>query len=95
MNVKSLHKQSKPVSMINIYQGTKGMVNAMQILKGQQMKKHKATNGALLVCLDGEAMYECENGAKIVMSNADYVEIPPDRIHWVSAHVDTQLLLIQ
>ena len=95
MNVKSLHTQNKPVSMINIFKGTKGIVNAMQILKGQQMKKHKAANGALLMCLDGEATYECEDGTKILLSNTDYVEIPPDRQHWVSAHKDTQLVLIQ
>ena len=95
MNVKSLHTESKPVSMINIYKATKGIVNAMQILKGQNMKKHKAANGALLVCLDGEATYECEDGTKILMSETDYVEIPPELQHWVSAHADTQFLLIQ
>ena len=95
MNVQSLHTSGKPVSMINIFKGTKGMVNALQILEGMQMKKHRATNGALLICLDGEATYECEDGTKIVITNADYVEIPPTLEHWVSAQKDTQLVLIQ
>ena len=95
MNVKSLHTHGKPVSMINIFKGTKGIVNAMQILEGQQMKKHKAADGALLICIDGETTYECEDGTKVVLSNTDYVNIPPKLEHWVSASKDAQLLLIQ
>jgi len=81
--------------MINIFKGTKGIVNAMQILEGQQLKKHRAADGALLICLDGEATYECEDGTKVLLSSTDYVNIPPKLEHWVSAAIDTQLVLIQ
>ena len=67
----------------------------MQIRRGEQMKKHRAINGALLICLTGEALYECVDGTNEEMSNGDYVNIPPNLEHWVSAHKDAQLVLIQ
>lgn len=95
MNIKELHTQEKPVSAISLFKSELGNATAIQILKGGLLKEHITKTLALLICMEGEVVFENENGLKEKLLPGDYVNIEPMVKHWVEGTIESQLILIK
>ena len=95
MNVKELHTQEKPVSAISIFKSELGNATAIKILKDETLKEHITKIPALLICVEGEAIFENEKGFKETLKTGDYVNIEPMVKHWVKAKIESQFILIK
>lgn len=95
MNIKELHTQEKPVSATSLFKSELGNATAIKILKGEKLKEHITKTPALLLCLEGEVIFENENGKKERLISGDYVNIEPMVKHWVEGSSESQLILIK
>lgn len=95
MNIRQLHTQEKPVSAISIFESELGNATAIKILKDETLKEHITKIPALLICVEGEAIFENEKGFKETLKTGDYVNIEPMVKHWVEAKIESQLILIK
>lgn len=95
MNIKELHTQEKPVSATSLFKSDLGNATAIQILKGEKLKEHITKIPALLICVEGEVIFENENGINETLFPGDYVHIEPMVKHWVDGVIDSQLVLIK
>jgi quercetin dioxygenase-like cupin family protein len=95
MNLKELHSQEKPVSATSLFKSEMGNATALQILKGEKLNEHITKIPALLICMEGEVIFENENGIKETLMSGDYVNIEPMVKHWVEGVIDSQLVLIK
>ena len=95
MNIRQLHTQEKPVSAISIFKSELGNATAIKILKDETLKEHITKIPALLICVEGEAIFENEKGFKETLKTGDYVNIVPMVKHWVEAKIESQLILIK
>lgn len=95
MNIKELHTQEKPVSATSLFKSEMGNATALQILKGGKLKEHITKIPALLICMEGEVIFENEKGIKKSLMSGDYVNIEPLVKHWVEGVIDSQLVLIK
>lgn len=95
MNLKELHTQEKPVSAVSLFKSELGNATAIQILKGEKLKEHITKTSALLICMEGQVIFENENGIKETLIPGDYVHIEPMVKHWVEGTIESQLLLIK
>ena len=95
MNIKELHSQDKPVSVISLFKTEMGHATAIQILKGEKLKEHTTATPALLICLEGEVIFENQKGIKEALMPGDYINIEPMIKHWVEGKEKSQLILIK
>ena len=95
MNIKELHTQEKPVSATSLFKSELGNATAIQILKGEKLKEHITKIPALLICLEGEVIFENEKGISEKLLSGDFVNIEPMVKHWVVASLESQLILIK
>lgn len=95
MNIKSIHTEEKPVSAKKVFATTEGNVTALQIKATGVLKEHTTSVPALLICINGNAVFKNENGVTEYLSSGDMVNIEPNVKHWVEGIQDTQLLLIK
>ena len=95
MNIKELHTQDKPVSAISLFKSELGNATAIKILQGEKLKEHITKTPALLICMEGEVIFENENGIKETLLSGDYVHIEPMIKHWVEGTIESQLILIK
>ena len=95
MNIKELHTQEKPVSATSLFKSEQGNATAIQILKGGLLKEHITKTPALLICVEGEVVFENENGIKETLFSGDYIHIEPMVKHWVEGTIESQLILIK
>jgi quercetin dioxygenase-like cupin family protein len=95
MNIKDLHTQEKPVSATSLFKSEFGNASAIQILKGEKLKEHITKTPALLICMEGEVIFENEKGIKEILMSGDYVNIEPMVKHWVEGTIESQLILIK
>jgi len=95
MNIKELHTQEKPVSAIPIFKSELGNATAIQILQGEKLKEHITKTTALLICIEGEVIFNNEKGIKESLIPGDYVNIEPMVKHWVEGTSESQLILIK
>ncbi|MBS1648060.1 MAG: hypothetical protein JST67_12035 [Bacteroidetes bacterium] len=95
MNIKELHTQEKPVSAISLFKSELGNATAIKILKGEKLKEHITKTPALLICMEGEVIFENEKGIKQTLKSGDYVNIEPMIKHWVDGIFESQLILIK
>lgn len=95
MNIKELHSQEKPVSATSIFKGEFGNATAIQIIQGGKLKEHITQAPALLICVEGEVIFENENGIRVTLFPGDYINIEPMLKHWVEGTVKSQLLLVK
>ncbi len=95
MNIKEIHSPDKAVSAVPIFKGTGENTIALQILADQELKEHITKVPALLICINGEVVFENEKGLKVTLLPGDYVPIEPMVKHWVRGIVDCQLVLIK
>ena len=64
-------------------------------MQGGKLKEHITKTPALLICMEGEVIFENENGIKETLIPGDYVHIEPMVKHWVEGTIESQLLLIK
>jgi len=95
MNIKELHTQEKVVSAIVLFKGEQHNVTAIQILQDEQLKEHTTATAALLICIEGKAVFANEKGVKETLLPGDYVHIEPMIKHWVEGIELSQLVLIK
>ncbi len=95
MNIKGLHTQEKPVSATYLFKSELGNATAIQILQGGELKEHITKTPALLICVEGEVVFENENGIKETLFSGDYIHIEPMVKHWVEGTIESQLILIK
>ena len=95
MNIKELHTQEKPVSAIPIFKSELGNATAIQILQGEKLKEHITKTTALLICIEGEVIFNNEKGIKESLIPGDYVNIEPMVKHWVEGTIKSQVILIK
>jgi quercetin dioxygenase-like cupin family protein len=95
MNIKELHTREKPVSATSLFKSELGNATAIQILQGEKLKEHITKTPALLICVEGEVIFENENGVKEALLTGDYVNIESMVKHWVEGKVESQLILIK
>lgn len=95
MNIKQLHTQEKPVSAISLFKSELGNATAIQILQGETLKEHITKTPAILICVEGEVVFENEKGIKETLKSGDFVNIEPMVKHWVEGTVKSQLILIK
>jgi quercetin dioxygenase-like cupin family protein len=95
MNIIELHTQIKPVSAISLFKSELGNATAIQILQGEILNEHITKTPALLICIEGEAVFENEQGLKEILLPGDYVNIEAMVKHWVKGVTLCQLILIK
>ena len=95
MNIKELHTQEKSVSATSLFKSELGNATAIQILQGGKIKEHITKTPALLICVEGEVVFENENGIKETLFSGDYIHIEPMVKHWVEGTIESQLILIK
>lgn len=95
MNIKELHTQNKPVSVSSLFKNNQCNVTAIQILKNEKLDEHTTKVPALLICVEGEVVFENKNGVKLTLISGDYIDIDPIIVHWVIGTKESQLLLIK
>jgi len=95
MNIKELHTQEKPVSATSLFKSELGNATAIKILQGEKLKEHITKTPALLICMEGEVVFENEKGIKEILISGDYVNIEPMVKHWVEGTIESQLILIK
>jgi len=95
MNLEKIHTSDKNVSAISVFKTDNGTTISIQIKQGEQLKEHITKVSALLVCLNGKALFENEQGLKENLSAGDYIEIEPMVKHWINAIDESNFLLIK
>ena len=95
MNIKELHTQEKPVSAISLFKSELGNATAIKILQGEKLKEHITKTPELLICIEGEVIFENEKSIKETLMPGDYVNIEPLVKHWVEGTVESQLILFK
>ncbi|MFA7273961.1 MAG: hypothetical protein WC044_08830 [Crocinitomicaceae bacterium] len=95
MNLKELHHQDKTVSATSLFKSEFGNATAIQILQGGKLKEHITKTPALLICIEGEVIFENENGIKETLLSGDYINIEAMVKHWVEGTIESQLILIK
>lgn len=95
MNIKELYTQDKPVTAISLFKSELGNATAIKILQGEKLKEHITKTPALLICMEGQVIFENEKGIKESLLTGDYVNIEPMVKHWVEGTIESQLILIK
>ncbi len=95
MNIKELHTQEKPVSTTSLFKSKLGNATAIKILQGEKLNKHITKTSALLICMEGQVIFENEKGIRETLMQGDYVTIEPMVKHWVEGTIESQLILIK
>jgi quercetin dioxygenase-like cupin family protein len=95
MNIKELHTHEKPVSATSLFKSELGNATAIQILLGEKLKEHITKTPALLICVEGEVVFENEKGIKETLKSGDFVNIEPMLKYWVEGTNESQLILIK
>ena len=95
MNIKELHTQDKPVSATSLFKSEGGNVTAIKFLQGEKLSEHITKSAAILICMEGNVVFEDENGLKETLLPGDYVMIEPLVKHWFIATTNSQLILIK
>ena len=95
MNLNNLHTEDKAVQTNLLFQPSEAKVISLQIAKNEQLKEHTTKVPALLVCVNGNATYNDENGISMPLQSGDYFNIPVNIKQWVDAHEKSNFLLIK
>ncbi len=95
MNIKALHTSEKPVSAISLFKSDLGNATAIKILQGEKLKEHITRTPALLICVEGQVLFENEKGIREILMPGDYVHIEPMVKHWVDGTMESQLVLMK
>jgi len=58
------------------------------------MLKHITKTPAVLICVEGEVIFENEKGIKEKLLSGDFINIEPMVKHWAEGTIESQLILI-
>jgi quercetin dioxygenase-like cupin family protein len=95
-HISELHESKKGVSAKPIFNSSLGGNSiAIQLLRNQSLKEHSSKTDALLICIDGKAVYKDEENNEYELHPGNYIEIKADVKHWLESPTDSQLLLIK
>ncbi len=94
-NLNELHQNTDAVHTLMMFQATGGKVISLSIPQNTQLKEHTTPIPALLVCVEGEVVFEDEKGNSVTLKPGNYVNIEPNIKHWVNGVKNSQLLLIK
>jgi quercetin dioxygenase-like cupin family protein len=64
-------------------------------LQGEKLKEHITKTTALLICIEGEVIFNNEKGIKESLIPGDYVNIEPMVKHWIEGTIKSQVILIK
>ena len=95
MNIKELHTQEKPVSATSLFKSELGNATAIKIQKDGELKEHITKTPALLICVEGEVIFENEKRIKEKLLSGDFINIEPMVKHWVKGTIKSQVILIK
>ena len=95
MNIKNLHTQEKAVSATSLFKSELGNATAIKIQKDGELKEHITKTPALLICVEGEVIFENEKRIKEKLLSGDFINIEPMVKHWVKGIIESQLILIK
>lgn len=94
-NLKAKHNQEAALSAKLLFKGVGSSVMTLQIRSNGMLDKHVTKVPALLVCVEGEVLYQDEQGKEENLKNSDFIEIEPEVVHWLRGIKHSQLLLIK
>ncbi|MEX1190384.1 MAG: hypothetical protein WED10_13130 [Brumimicrobium sp.] len=95
MHLTTFHNSEKLLSAKQLFNGTEGKVIAIHLKKDGELKEHITKVPALLVCAQGEIVYEDEKDLRITMNSGDFTEIEPNVKHWLVATEDSEAILVK
>ena len=72
MNIKDHHQQDKEVSLISLFKSEISSVISLRLLKGACLQKHFSKSPAMLLCVNGKAEFNYENGQTTQLESGDY-----------------------
>jgi quercetin dioxygenase-like cupin family protein len=85
----------KEVSAVSIFNDAAEGLIAMPIMANQHLKEYVSKVPALLLCIDGEVVFENEKGLKETLFPSDFLNIESMVKHWVKRIDDSQLILLK
>lgn len=94
-NISSVLGNDKAVQNSLLFNNVDQKVIVLKILANEILAEHISKVPALLVCVSGEGIYKEKEGQSILMKDGDYVLIPQDILHEVSAIKTSEFLLIK
>ena len=94
MNLRKIHQEKKDIQTALLKTVEEGKVVSLQIKKGKVLKEHVSKTPAILICINGKALYE-EESRKIKLKKGSYVNIEPNIIHKITAHKKSNFILIK
>ena len=95
MNVKTIHENNKAVSTTLLFKSDQAKSTAIRILKDEKLAEHSTKTLALLMCIEGKALYGTEKGVEEILEPGDYVIIEPLVKHWVEGLSESHLVLFR
>jgi len=95
MNIKQLHTDHKGVSAVSLFKSETAVVSAIQLLPNETLKEHITKVPALLLCIEGQVIFENENGLKETLNSGEYILIEPFIKHKLIAEQLSQLVLVK
>lgn len=93
--LQSIHDSTKSLSVNILFKGTEGTTRSLQIKKDGLLPEHTTKTEALLICVNGEVVFENEKNEKYTLKAGDFCHIEPNVKHWVKGIQDSQLLLLK
>lgn len=94
-SISNVFKDEKAVQTKVLFNNVDQKVIVLKIQENEVLKEHVSKVAALLVCINGEAIYKEKDGRTISMKNGDFVEIPKEVLHEVVATKESEFLLIK
>jgi len=94
MNLKNIHQEDKDIQTALLRTVEEGKVVSLQINKGKVLKEHITKTPAILICINGKAIYE-EKSREVKLKKGSYVMIEPNITHKVTAIKKSNFVLIK
>lgn len=95
MNIKELFTTDNPVSAQSLFKSESGNATVIKIQAGGKLKEHSSKTAALLICIEGHAVFGDEKGVRQPLLFGDYVQIEPMVKHWIEGIDESQFILIK
>lgn len=85
MNIKAYHTEEKPLQTKAIFNTIEGKIISLQMEKDSILKEHITKAPALLICINGEVVFENEKNQKETLHQGDCINIEANVKHWLVA----------
>jgi len=94
-HLRELHNSEKQISASLLATLNEGKAIALSIKKSAKLKEHITHEPAVLICLEGKALFGDELENNYLLGPGNYVNIPENVVHWVEGVEDASLVLIK